>query len=47
MHKTLLALGLAAGVGLAFSQSAAAVPANAPALKEAADHHLNNPAGAI
>ncbi len=35
MHKTLLALGLAAGVGLAFSQSAAAVPANAPALKEA------------
>ena len=36
MHKTLLALGLAAGVGLAFSQSAAAVPANAPALKEAA-----------
>jgi hypothetical protein len=36
MHKTLLALGLAAGVGLAFSQSAGAVPANAPALKEAA-----------
>ena len=35
MHKILLALGLAAGVGLALNQSAAAVPANAPALKEA------------
>lgn len=36
MHKMLLAFGLAAGVGLVLSQSAAAVPANAPALKEAA-----------
>jgi hypothetical protein len=36
MQKMLLALSLAAGIGLAFSQTAGAVPANAPALKEAA-----------
>jgi hypothetical protein len=36
MQKTLLALSLAAGVGLVCSQSAGAAPANAPALKEAA-----------
>jgi hypothetical protein len=36
MRKTLLALGLAGGVGLVFSQSADAVLANVPALKEAA-----------
>jgi hypothetical protein len=38
MQKTLLALSLAAGIGLICSQSAGAVPANAPALKEAADN---------
>ncbi len=36
MRKTLLAVSLAAGIGLAFSQTAVAVPASAPALKEAA-----------
>lgn len=36
MQKTLLALGLAAGLGLVAVQSAGAAPANAPALKEAA-----------
>jgi hypothetical protein len=36
MQKTLLALSLAAGLGLAASQTAGAAPANAPALKEAA-----------
>jgi hypothetical protein len=36
MQKTLLALSLAAGIGLVCSQSAGAVPASAPALKEAA-----------
>ncbi len=36
MHKTLLAVGLAASVGFALSQSANAAPVNAPALKEAA-----------
>jgi hypothetical protein len=36
MHKTLLALGFVAGLGLAFSQGANAAPANASALKQAA-----------
>jgi hypothetical protein len=36
MQKTLLALSLAAGIGLVCSQSAGAVPASAPALQEAA-----------
>ena len=36
MQKTLLALSVAAGIGLVGSQSAGAVPANAPAVKEAA-----------
>jgi hypothetical protein len=36
MQKTLLALSLAAGVGLVCSQSAGAVPVSATAVKEAA-----------
>lgn len=36
MHKTLLALGLVAGLGLAFGQTASAAPASTSALKEAA-----------
>ena len=36
MHKTLLALSLAAGIGLAFAHSAGAAPANGLALKQAA-----------
>jgi hypothetical protein len=36
MQKTLLTLGFAAGVALACSQSAGALPANAPALQQAA-----------
>jgi len=36
MQKTLLALSLAAGVGLVCSQSAGAVPVSATAAKEAA-----------
>jgi len=36
MKKTLVALSFAAGIGLICCQGAAAVPASAPALKEAA-----------
>ncbi len=36
MKKTLVALSFAAGIGLICYQSAGAVPASAPALKEAA-----------
>ena len=36
MQKMLLALSLAAGLGLIATQGAGAVPASAPALKEAA-----------
>jgi hypothetical protein len=36
MQKTLLALSVAAGIGLVGSQSAGAVPASATAVKEAA-----------
>jgi len=36
MQKTLVALGLVAGIGLAGSQSAGAVPMSATAMKDAA-----------